>query len=114
MILSLLSAINSQFIDKKHIVKEATNSENLFQKLQKNKNNFHSIHETKDKSSFKKLVDDVLSSENLEELNKGRKSEDTKAILGYMMSALYSIHQKNKSFEADKFFEEVYIFLSVN
>ena len=106
MILSLLHAINSKFIDKKEIAKEATKIENL----QKNKNNFYSIHELIDKnskSSFKKLVDDVLSSENLEDLNKGRKSEDTKAILGYMMSALYSIHQKNKSFEADKFFEEV-------
>jgi hypothetical protein len=76
-------------------------------KLQINKKNFKSIHEKKDKSSFKKLVDEVLSSENLEELNKGRKSEDTKAILGYTMSALYS-------FETDKFFEEVKIFLLAN
>jgi hypothetical protein len=99
-----LYATNCQFIDNKQNVREATESENLFQKLQINKKNFKSIHEKKDKSSFKKLVDEVLSSENLEELNKGRKSEDTKAILGYTMSALYS-------FETDKFFEEVKIFL---
>jgi C4-dicarboxylate transporter len=46
MILSLLHAINSKFIDKKEIAKEATKIENL----QKNKNNFYSIHELIDKT----------------------------------------------------------------
>jgi len=46
MILSLLHAINSKFIDKKEIAKAATKIENL----QKNKNNFYSIHELIDKT----------------------------------------------------------------
>jgi len=44
MILSLLHAINSKFIDKKEIAKEATKIENL------QKNNFYSIHELIDKT----------------------------------------------------------------
>ena len=112
VILSLLFEINTQLIDRigEQAVKATANDENLFQKLRRAKNNLHSIQEKKDKKGFKMIIDGLLSSQNLEKLNKGRKSEDTKAILGYMISASYSMHQKNKSFETDKFFDEVNIF----
>ena len=111
VLLSLLFEIHSQIIsiEDKLTLKKTTKSENLFQKLQKDKKSLHSIHEKKDRKGFKKLVDDVLSSGSIENLNKERKTEDTKAILGYMMSSLYNKNQNKKNFEIDKFFDQVFI-----
>jgi hypothetical protein len=106
VLLSLLFEIHSQNIASEGKEKSKKN-ESLIKKLQKEKNSLKSIHANKDKKSFKKLVDDVLSNEDIDSLKKERTTEDTKAILGYMMSSLYNKMQKNKDFEIEKYFDEV-------
>ncbi len=81
--------------------------ENVVKKLERAKTRFNSIHKKKDKKGVAQLVDDVLSTTDVGKLNKGRKTDETKAVLNYMMSALYNIKQKNSDFDSNKFFDEV-------
>ena len=84
-----------------------TTSESVVKKLERAKSRLNSIHKKKDKKAVVQLVDEVLSTSDMRKLNKGRKTEDTKAVLNYMMSALYSIKQKKPDFDTNKFFDEV-------
>jgi hypothetical protein len=110
VLLSLFFGINSQ-IPATEGKDNSKKYESLIKKLQKEKNSLKIIHANKDKKGFKKLVNDVLSNESIDNLEKERNTEDTKAILGYMMSALYKKLQNNKDLEVEKFFDEVLLFL---
>jgi hypothetical protein len=81
--------------------------ENVVKKLERAKTKFNSIHKKKDRKGVAQLVDDVLSTTDVGKLNKGRKTDETKAVLNYMMSALYNIKQKKSDFDSNKFFDEV-------
>ena len=107
---SLTTKMSTVTSSKSKITTETTTTattENVVKKLERAKTKFNSIHKKKDKKGIIQLVDDVLATTDVRKLNKGRKTEETKAVLNYMMSALYSIKQKKSDFDANKFFDEV-------
>jgi hypothetical protein len=84
-------------------------SAKLTQRLEKAKKSFYSIHGSHDLNAFKSIVDEVLAgSGDYKKFNKGRKTEDTKAILNYAISTLYNLKQKKNDFDSNKFFDEVF------
>ncbi len=101
------TVIEATTVKTTRVVNQVSTTESLFKKIERARKKLNVIHKIKDKKAIEQLVDDVLTNSDLAKFNKGRKTDDTKAILNYMMTALYSIKQKNADFDTNKFFDEV-------
>ena len=107
-LMTLLYVNESEIIKDKERVESKIGAK-LTQKLEKAKKVFYSIHGSHDKKAFISIVDEVLSGAgDFKRHNKGRKTEETKAILNYVISALYNLKQKKNDFDSNIFFDEVY------
>lgn len=86
-------------------------TESLAKKIERIKNKLKAIHKLKDKRSFRILVDEILANADTSKLNKGRSTEETKVILNYMITALYTKRtkalQNDSEFDTNKFFDDV-------
>lgn len=62
---------------------------------------------SKSQSDFAHLIDEVILGLNISNMRKGRSEKETRAVLKYMLTALYNIKAKEQNFNAKKLFDEV-------
>jgi hypothetical protein len=70
------------------------------------------LYKFKNKNAVEKVIDETLTLNNFEKLQKGRSKNETKKILSYMMKALFKMKSKEQKFDIDKFFDEVILTLN--
>ena len=70
------------------------------------------LNKFKYKNAVEKVIEETLSFNDLEKLQKGRSKNETKEILSYMMKALFNIKKWDQKFDTDKFFDEVILTLN--